>query len=215
MPSIDLSKFTLAILAGGKGSRMGKPKGELTVHGKPILTYLLDRFQWPGPTLLVTAKGRENSPGYESFTQQAIDPVAGQGPLRGVLTALEATPTLFTLITTVDMPEIGTEQLQWLIQNVSRHGDALGMLMERPGNPPQIEPFPSIFHRDAAGVIGSQLETGRFSVHSLAQSPYFFLAPVPVDWPEEVWTNLNRPEDLLKWQRNSQKKNCNNPDQSV
>ncbi len=199
MPSIDLSKITLAILAGGEGSRMGKPKGELTVHGKPILTYLLDRFQWPGPTLLVTAPGRENPPGYESFTQQAVDPVAGQGPLRGVLTALEVTQTLYTLVTTVDMPEIGTEQLHWLIQNVPRHGETLGSLMERPGNPPQIEPFPSIFHRDAAGVIGLHIESGRSSVHGLVSIAKISLLPAPVEWTQVVWTNLNRPEDLNQW----------------
>ena len=48
---------TLAILAGGEGSRMGYPKAELASHGRAILPVLLECFQWEGPTLLVTAPG--------------------------------------------------------------------------------------------------------------------------------------------------------------
>ena len=49
---------TLAILAGGEGSRMGMPKAHLTLAGVPILDYLLDHFGWPGRTMLITAPGR-------------------------------------------------------------------------------------------------------------------------------------------------------------
>ena len=69
---------------------MGQPKGLLTLKGQPILDYLLDALAWPGPTLLVTAPGREHPPGWERFDNEAADPESGGGPLRGVLTALES-----------------------------------------------------------------------------------------------------------------------------
>src|SRR3954467_6767125 len=84
---------TLVILAGGAGSRMGKPKGGLLIDDRPILEYLLDRFRWPGPTLLVTAPGREHPPGCQRFDLEAVDPVSDAGPLRGILTALENATT--------------------------------------------------------------------------------------------------------------------------
>src|SRR5438552_17571218 len=84
-----LRQCTRAILAGGEGSRMGKPKALLEINGRPILAYLLEQFAWPGPTLLVTAPGREKPPGHELFSREVVDPVAGEGPLRGILTALE------------------------------------------------------------------------------------------------------------------------------
>jgi molybdopterin-guanine dinucleotide biosynthesis protein A len=40
LPPPPLEQVTLAVLAGGAGSRMGKPKAELDVRGKPILEYL-------------------------------------------------------------------------------------------------------------------------------------------------------------------------------
>ena len=97
---------TLAILAGGEGSRMGMPKAHLTIDGRPILDYLLDEIPWPGPTMLVTAPGREHPPGWKRFTHEVTDPAARQQPLRGVLTALENLATPLLLILTVDMPAI-------------------------------------------------------------------------------------------------------------
>src|SRR3954469_12653277 len=106
-----MTDVTLAILAGGEGSRMGRPKGLLRVHGRPVLEYLLERFDWPGPTLLVTAPGRERPPACELFSCEVQDPVAGLGPLRGILTALESARTPLVVVTSVDMPGVGREQL--------------------------------------------------------------------------------------------------------
>ena len=61
---------TLAILAGGEGSRMGYPKGELRLGGRPILPVLLERFAWEGPTLLVTAPGRQHEGTRFRFSQR-------------------------------------------------------------------------------------------------------------------------------------------------
>jgi molybdopterin-guanine dinucleotide biosynthesis protein A len=197
---LDLSHLTLAILAGGEGSRMGKPKGELWIHGTPILSYLLDRFQWPGPTLLVTAPGREHPPGWESFSREVVDPVAGQGPLRGVLTALEASQTSAVLVATVDMPEVGPEQLKWLVAAWDGWNYPWGIMAHRRGDPNRIEPFPCIVHAAAADLIRERLRMGEPSVRSLARLPSFGLLECPVQWPDRVWTNLNRPEDFAAWQ---------------
>src|SRR5436305_504355 len=104
--SIPLLQVTLALLAGGESSRMGRPKANIQLRGRPILEYLLDQFVWPGPTLLVTAPGHEKPPGWERFDREVSDPVAGSGPLRGVMTALESISTPLVAIVTVDMPGI-------------------------------------------------------------------------------------------------------------
>src|SRR4051812_17878572 len=99
---MDKPPITLAILAGGQGSRMGRAKGELLIRGRPILEHILGQIQWAGPTLIVTAPGREHPARWELFNAEAVDPMAGQGPLRGVLTALESSSTDLTIILTVD-----------------------------------------------------------------------------------------------------------------
>ena len=42
---------------------MGVRKETLRIGGKPILTWLLERIEWPGPTILVTAPGHDHPPG--------------------------------------------------------------------------------------------------------------------------------------------------------
>src|SRR3954463_11699786 len=96
--------ITWAVLAGGEGIRMGRPKGDLEINGLPILRYLLQRVEWSGPTLLVTAPGRERPPAHYDFDREVVDPAAGLGPLRGVLTAIEAAQTESLVVSTVDMP---------------------------------------------------------------------------------------------------------------
>jgi molybdopterin-guanine dinucleotide biosynthesis protein A len=184
---------TLAVLAGGEGSRMGRPKGELLIRGRPILSYLLEQFGWPGPTLLVTAPGREHPPGWRDFSREAADPVSGRGPLRGVLTALEHADTDLVVIATVDMPGVTGEPLRWLSQRLRQRPGLLGIMLF---HGERVEPFPSAFRAAAAPVVGETLQRGRGAVHELERDSRVALLPAPSDWPHTVWANLNVPADL-------------------
>jgi FdhD protein/molybdopterin-guanine dinucleotide biosynthesis protein A/molybdopterin-guanine dinucleotide biosynthesis protein len=196
-PSNSHSDITLAILAGGASQRMGRPKAGMTLSGKPVLEYLLQRLAWPGPTLLVTAPGREHPPACELFDREAVDPVAGQGPLRGVLTALQNSSTSRVLVLTVDMPCLLPEHLDWLIGRATAFPDCRGIMLRRAiKGVSQIEPFPFLCRVDAAEIISDRLTNGPWSVHSLAEVSGFFVEAAPTDWPDTVWTNLNTPQDL-------------------
>ncbi|MGA2229554.1 MAG: NTP transferase domain-containing protein, partial [Tepidisphaeraceae bacterium] len=212
---IDLSQVTLAILAGGEGRRMGKPKAELRIDGVPILQYLLQSLQWPGPTLLVTAPSRERPPGSDTFDREAVDstdasrpsdspspctqgegrgegssdrrhradqtkcdphpsspgplpeyiergPVShAQGPLRGIVTAMQHADTELVAIITVDMPAIAREHLHWLIDQLVDHPARLGLMLRRPDNgDSRIEPFPFVCAKRASNLLAAHLPAG-------------------------------------------------------
>jgi molybdenum cofactor guanylyltransferase len=186
---------TLAILAGGAGTRMGKPKGLLRVNDQPILEHLLDRFGWPGPSLLITTPGREHPPGWERFDREAADPVPGQGPLRGILTALENARTEWVVVTAVDMPMTAPAHVRWLIEHSQSLPDASGvMLAHKSDGLRQVEPFPGIFHARAAAILSRRIEAGLRSVSALVDEAGFFA--VDVNWEPGAWLNLNHPSDL-------------------
>ena len=178
------AEVTLAILAGGRGERMGKPKSLLRVGDQPILTYLLERFAWRGPTMLVTSPGRETPPGTDDFDLEIADLVEGRGPVEGVLTALESSTTRFLIVASVDMPLVAREQLVWLTERI---GEKSGLMIQR-GT--EIEPFPSIFSRKR---VGRPLYD---SMKALTQIPDFSVIDAPKHWPDEIWLNLNAPADL-------------------
>lgn len=188
-----VTQTTLAVLAGGEGARMGHPKAHLRIGGQPILEFLMDRWRWPGPTMLVTAPGRDRPPGWERFSREMTDPVAGAGPLQGVLTALEAATTELLVVTTCDMPGVGVEQFRWLIDRLRERDDLLGV-MTRHGE--TIEPFPLALRASSLPMIRKRYEDGSRSTYRLAETSSFAALPAPAEWPQSVWTNLNMPADL-------------------
>jgi molybdopterin-guanine dinucleotide biosynthesis protein A len=191
---------TLAVLAGGAGTRMGGPKVWLEVKGRPILEHLLDRFAWPGPTLLVTTPGLERPPGRERFTAEATDAESGEGPLRGVLTALHASrESPYVVVTTVDMPRVGRPQFEWLLDFLAQYPLAYGALpIRRAGGRERVEPFPCVVSGTATVAVAAHLAHGNRAVHSLLPR-VFMPAPVPADWPDDVWTNLNHPIEFQRF----------------
>jgi molybdopterin-guanine dinucleotide biosynthesis protein A len=191
--STAVRDVTLAILAGGEGSRMGYPKGELRLGGRPILPVLLERFAWEGPTLLVTAPGREHPTGWERFTREVSDPVGGQGPLRGVLTALQNSGTGVTVVAAVDMPRVGPEQLRWVARVLRERSGAEGLMLRHEG---QVQPLPAAFRTTAAALVRRALESNRCSLHGLMSYPSVVATDAPRKWGQEIWTNLNSPDDL-------------------
>ena len=194
------STATLAVLAGGLGSRMGMPKSNLEVRGKPILQHLCEQWRWSGPTLLVTAPGREHPPACEMFDREVVDPVAGEGPLRGVLTALEAVATPLLVVATVDMPLVRLEHLRWLVEQlISLPRSELALMTSRalPDGGTQTEPFPCAMRSgaDILKIVQRRLARGEKSVWRLSQEPGTKIAPAPPHWSVETWVNLNSPED--------------------
>ena len=196
----DLSQVTLAILAGGAGQRMGRPKAWLALHDTPILTYLLDRLLWPGPRLLVTTPGLEHPPGWQAFDREVVDELSGRGPLQGVLTALEHSPRPVVVIATVDMLAMTAEPLRWLAGQLQTLRECLGLMLTRKdGGIIRTEPFPLACRSEAAPVVRRRLQQQRSAVHTLAELPEFALVPALPSWPAELWTNLNTPEDFQRY----------------
>jgi molybdopterin-guanine dinucleotide biosynthesis protein A len=118
--------------------------------------------------------------------------VAGEGPLRGLLTALQNIGTDLCVLTSVDMPLIERGQLRWLISAMSDRPRSKGLMLRHV----VIEPFPSIYRRDAIHAVQLRLRSDRRSLTSLAGEPGFEVLDAPTQWDASVWTNLNSPEDL-------------------
>lgn len=195
---MDLREVTLAVLAGGRGERMGGPKSQLQIGGVAVLQFLLERLQWPGPTLLVTGIGNERPPGHDLFAREVTDAVADEGPLRGILTALDGATTERMVAVTVDMPGVSREKIEWLLDQTGDGG--VGMISRVIDAVARIEPFPCVLRTSAHEWIKQRLEAGRRSVRGLGEDAGAVFA-APASWGDEVWLNLNRPEDLRQVQR--------------
>lgn len=84
-----MNDYTLIILAGGKGSRMGgADKGLVEVEGKPLVAHLLEHLQ-PRPARIVISANR-NQPTYRHWADQVIGDLRPDfpGPMAGLEAAL-------------------------------------------------------------------------------------------------------------------------------
>jgi molybdopterin-guanine dinucleotide biosynthesis protein A len=169
--------------------RMGKPKAELVVRGKPILRFLLEQLRSGGEKILSTAPGRERPSGCELFDREVVDDVTDAGPLYGIINCLKVARYERVVFVTVDMPNVGREQIEYLLERV---GDA-GVMFRRSG---EVEPFPCAIDRSVLSAIEERFAHGKQSVRGLAEIEGLKLLDVPSNWPESVWVNLNTPDDL-------------------
>ncbi len=175
---------------------MGGPKATLRVGATPILGWLHDRLAWRGRTMVVIGNGMETPPGADRFDQCVADPAGGEGPLRGILTALERATDPSIVVTAVDMPQIDASKLLWALEAL---GAGLGRfgVMARVGA--MIEPFPSAYSQAARPAIERRLAQARRSVHGLCEEPCFAAIDAPADWNPRTWTNLNDPASLTQF----------------
>jgi molybdopterin-guanine dinucleotide biosynthesis protein A len=199
MPVQGLSTVALAVLAGGEGTRMGRPKIGLLLNGKPILHALLDCLAWPGPTLLSVAPHHAAAPGAERFTRVVPDAAPGQGPLRGLYEILRASPAPLVVVTAVDMPFVAHDRVAWLAGGLAARPQALGLMLRRQGA--GLEPLPSAFRTAFAEALTARLNEPRRALHALADDPSVEVIAPPSDWPADTWTNLNTPLDLAPFDR--------------
>jgi molybdopterin-guanine dinucleotide biosynthesis protein A len=192
--------MTLAVLAGGEGRRMGVPKDLLLAGGMPVLRSLLERLRWKGDTLLVAPHGGRLPPGHEAFDEVVTDAVSGQGPMRGILTALWAgVGNEEVVVIPIDMPAVEREHLEWVGRQLLERSSALGVMLKR-GK--RIEPFPSAFRIAVGGVIQRRLAAGKLAVRQLAIEKDVEVVSPPREWGDAVWKNVNTPSDLpTDWTR--------------
>src|SRR5690349_10824763 len=93
------------VLAGGRSSRMGRPKAWLDWHGIPLLRRVCGIVArgTAGPVVVVRAPGQE-LPELPSAVRVVEDAAEGRGPLQGLLAGLEAVEDEVAFVAATDVP---------------------------------------------------------------------------------------------------------------
>jgi molybdenum cofactor guanylyltransferase len=90
------------VLAGGRSSRMGRPKALLDWHGEPLVVHVARAVATAtgGRVVVVAAPGHDLPPGLDVVR----DPVEGRGPLQGLAAGLAAVGTERAFVCATDQP---------------------------------------------------------------------------------------------------------------
>jgi molybdopterin-guanine dinucleotide biosynthesis protein A len=193
-PLRKTSMASAAILMGGEGSRMGFPKCLLRVGGRPLSLAAADILaSLFGETFLVT--DRRALP-WELETSSRLtllrDPIRGQGPLMGIIAALERCRFGRLFVMACDIPLIDLGLIESLLTVLPRGGCAVPRV-----GPGLLEPLFAVFCRGALDELREYFAAGGRKV----QGAFPRLPTAYVDYAGSSGIpNLNTPDDLLRFE---------------
>lgn len=185
-------KFTTAIIAGGKSSRMGRDKALLPIRGKTMVERIVEQAApLGGQPLLITNKPEDYAfIGIPMFSDLLPD----KGALGGLYTAIECAAQPYVLTLACDMPFVSQPLMRYLL-SLATEFDAV---VPRLGG--EAEPFRSVYSKACAPFIRAALDAGKMRVISFFES-------VRVRWVDDgeidpydplrrTFFNVNTPEEL-------------------
>lgn len=95
---------TAIVMAGGCSSRMGTDKSMLPIDGRPMVEHICRQLRGTFTRVLISANDAEKF----AFLDLDVVPdrMPGQGPLMGMVSALEASDSELNLVVACDIPQI-------------------------------------------------------------------------------------------------------------
>ncbi|MBC8136462.1 MAG: molybdenum cofactor guanylyltransferase [Fibrella sp.] len=183
------SSIIVAILAGGKSSRMGTDKASLVTEGETLLarTARLAQAVSDLPPLIV---GRDKPDDWKNLPARFIpDDMPGIGPVGGIRTAIWYAGLRSTLALSCDLPALTESALIWLCEQP--RGE-LGVVAR---NGEQLEPLFAIYSPMCLKLLITNINAGKRSLHALVHTggEGFAFADVPSGVASAL-ANVNTPE---------------------
>ena len=106
-----------AVLAGGRGSRLGGAKATATLAGRPLLAYAVDAASAVADEVVVVAKDGTPLPPLDVPVWR--EPEAGFHPRHGIVCALRGARGRPVVVVPVDMPLVPSALLEVLIELIA------------------------------------------------------------------------------------------------
>ncbi|MBK8477229.1 MAG: molybdenum cofactor guanylyltransferase [Opitutaceae bacterium] len=184
--------FDVAILAGGRSTRMGCDKTLLVFEGRTLLARQVELAWSLGPQTVFVV-GRTPAELGELNAHGLPDAPPGQGPLGGLATVLAATRSAQVLLLAVDMPMLTREFLLRLLREC-RAG--LGVV---PRTARGWEPTAAVYPKELALDASRAVSEGRRALHAFVEQQVGRgrLRAWAISTNEEgLFVNWNTPIDL-------------------
>lgn len=188
------------VLAGGASRRFGRDKAMLSVERSGAVETLaeraLRRLAAVCAEVAVADAGRAVVPGARSLPDGP-----GRGPAAGLLGAARAFPARSLLVLACDLPAVPAALLARLAEAVADGG--YDLVLPRWGE--GAEPLAALYGEKALAALGRRVAAGNYALYDLAEESDLSVAELSgadllmYGAPEEIFANVNTPEDLARW----------------
>lgn len=184
--------ITVAIMAGGKSSRMGTDKSFVLFNGRPLIEVVVEAVAGLGAeTLLITNKPAE----YAYLNLPMVgDVYPDHGSLGGIFTAVHAAAHPHTLVVACDMPWLNRPLLAYMV-GLRQTADIVVPRWEK-----YPEPLHAIYSKTCLDPIEARLKAQQLKITGFfGQVAVRFVERAEIeqfDRNGRSFANINSPEDL-------------------
>ncbi len=184
--------LTIAIMAGGKSSRMGQDKSFVLFAGQPLIERVLERVQGLGDELVLST----NKPAEYAHLGLPMfaDVLPDCGPLGGIYTAVYHARHPHTLVVACDMPWLNPDLLRYMV-DLRETADVVVPRWDK-----YPEPLHALYSKACLPPIKEKLDAGQLKITGFfGQVAVRFVERGEIErWDENgrSFTNVNTPDDL-------------------
>ncbi|MET0502822.1 MAG: NTP transferase domain-containing protein [Candidatus Binatia bacterium] len=147
-----LRDATAVVLAGGKSSRMGRPKSLLPFGDEPLIAHIVRALQRIFPDIVVVAAPEQELPSLPA--RLVRDEIAYQGPVGGIYYGLKAAGGEFSFVTSCDVAFLNPRLIAHLISQIKDYDVVVPWWEER------YQPLHAVYRRDVLPLLEGQLQRG-------------------------------------------------------
>ena len=183
----DQDALRAGVLIGGLSRRMGKPKQLVELDGKPLLDYVVDAVSPFGPVYLI---GDGPTTVHHQDLPRLSDAEAFQGPIAGIMGALQSHSTGWWLIVACDQPWLSKQAIEWLLGQRQQSSTAV-----IPHDANGAQPFPGLYETSFQTTVSTGGQ-GRVGISSLASAASVHSPRLPESPLRRGWASVNTVGDL-------------------
>jgi molybdopterin-guanine dinucleotide biosynthesis protein A len=185
---------TMAILAGGKSSRMGFNKALISINGRKLTDRIIDALIPEFDEVIISSN--LDRPYLEHQVKYVPDEFVGMGPMAGIYSVLKAAHSKYVYCIACDMPYVNIEFIKFMKDKLAdgNYDACCAKLGD------SLEPFNAFYSTSSIAKIEAWLKEDRRSFHRFIRSLNVLVIDEPTtrkfspDW--KMFSNLNTPEDL-------------------
>lgn len=198
-PNRACPKFTVAIIAGGQSSRMGRDKAFLKLGGATLIERVMAASADLGQSETILIANQPDDYRHLGLPMYT-DIYPGKGSLGGIYSALARATNPAALVLACDMPFIKTDLLRFMIAQFDKETDIVV---------PRVKGYPqgmlAIYRKTCLAPIRARLDDNRLKIigfYSEMRVTYLDEADyAPYDPEGRSFTNLNTPAELERARR--------------
>jgi molybdopterin-guanine dinucleotide biosynthesis protein A/molybdopterin converting factor small subunit len=150
--NLPIAHATAVVLAGGKSSRMGRPKSLLLFDGEPLIAHIVRALQRMFAETVIVAAPEQKLPDLPAMLVR--DEIAYQGPVGGIYYGLQAASGNFCFVTSCDVPFLNPALISHLTSQITNHDVVVPHWENR------FQPLHAVYRTSVLPLLKEQLERG-------------------------------------------------------